>query len=295
MASSSICTGIMRTWCLGLLLIASLSAAQAQTGAYGEATASGSYGYGAEAHASDSKPPTQDVNWVEQVQYGMRGLLTDDLLVQPTASAVPDPHSTSSDKSSDSDIVPKPLPTTQSWDSATAENWEAWFAEHFGSAAPAGAAGGAYGHSTGVGSYGYGPSVGPYGPAGAYFDIKSNKAYVPAVIQDDIQQQPIREQGPGAIPDAVSTSNSVSSDTAVNIAQVQPAQKPAIGGITRGRGTAIRQSRSPLKLPGQKQPEAAKSLRFDMAGTPIGPVTPAGRVPRRALRSFSRKLRLSTF
>ncbi|KAF6264832.1 hypothetical protein COO60DRAFT_1482746 [Scenedesmus sp. NREL 46B-D3] len=91
------------------------------------------------------------------------------------------PSTSGSTDNVDLDIVPAELPAS-SWDAKNWPSWQDWHSQHVNTHPDVGGAG-TYGMGVagdyGQGSYGYGGYGGSYGSAGAYFDFRSNRAFVP--------------------------------------------------------------------------------------------------------------------
>uniref|UniRef100_A0A383V7Y2 Uncharacterized protein n=1 Tax=Tetradesmus obliquus TaxID=3088 RepID=A0A383V7Y2_TETOB len=137
------------------------------------------------------------------------------------------------------DIVPAELPASRSWDSQNWQSWEEWYSQHFNSH-PDVAGAGAYGMSVagdyGQGSYGYGSYGSSYGSEGAYFDFRSNRAFVP--------EQAVNTAAPdssllpaGTLVHMPSSASGAGARLAEQQLQMDPAT-PTLS-VSRGRGLSL--------------------------------------------------------
>jgi hypothetical protein len=141
------------------------------------------------------------------------------------------------------DIVPAELPASRSWESEKRENWEEWYAQHFnthGDVAGAGAYGMSVAGDHGVGSYGYGGYGGSYGSEGAYFDFRSNRAFVPEqAVNTMLTAAPDSTALPaGSLVHLPSSASGAGARLSAHQLQMEPTV-PTMAGISRGRGLSL--------------------------------------------------------
>jgi hypothetical protein len=133
------------------------------------------------------------------------------------------------------DIVPAELPASRSWES---ENRENWYAQHFnthGDVAGAGAYGMSVAGNYGQGSYGYGG----YGSEGAYFDFRSNRAFVPEQAVNTLTAAPDSTMLPaGSLVHLPSSAGGAGARLSAQQLQMEPIT-PTMAGVSRGRGLSL--------------------------------------------------------
>jgi hypothetical protein len=138
------------------------------------------------------------------------------------------------------DIVPAELPASKSWESQNWQSWEEWYTQHFNTHPDVGGAG-AYGMSVagdyGQGSYGHGSYGSSYGSEGAYFDFRSNRAFVP--------EQAVNHAAPdstmlpaGALVHLPSSGSGAGARFAEQQLHMGPTT-PTLAGVSRGRGLSL--------------------------------------------------------
>jgi hypothetical protein len=144
------------------------------------------------------------------------------------------------------DIVPAELPASRSWESANRGNWEEWYAQHFNTHTDVAGAG-AYGMSVagdaGLGSYGYGGYGGyggSYGSEGAYFDFRSNRAFLPEqAVNTALTAEPDSTMLPaGSLVHLPSSGSGAGARLSSQQLQMEPAV-PSMAGVSRGRGLSL--------------------------------------------------------